>query len=157
MSHLFQPETRSLRPLRFYQEHCIPRFRQAIHEGHLHSIGQAPCRYGKTVVSAHIIDNALRKGSRCLFAAPRIALVEQTLESFEQQGLRGIGVMQANHPRCLLYTSQVKEGNRKKDNSEEFPSIHFIDIQEVISITDPVTGEFTEYVKGQPVVQGEKQ
>ena len=52
---------------------------------------------------------------------------------------------------------QVKEGNRKKDKSEEFPSIHFIDIQEVISITDPVTGEFTEYVKGQPVVQGEKQ
>jgi hypothetical protein len=52
---------------------------------------------------------------------------------------------------------QVKEGNRKKDKSEEFPSIHFIDIQEVISITDPVTGEFTEYFKGQPVVQGEKQ
>ena len=99
MPSLFEQETRSLRPLRFYQEHCIPEFRQGIRDGHLHSIGQAPCRYGKTVVSAHIIDNALRKGSRCLFAAPRIALVEQTLESFEHQGLRGIGVMQANHPR----------------------------------------------------------
>jgi hypothetical protein len=56
--------------------------------------------------------------------------------------------------KCHL---QVKEGNRKKNVSDEFPTIHFIDIQEVISITDPATGEFTEYVKGKPVVQGEKQ
>lgn len=92
-------EQRSLRPLRFYQEHCVPEFRQGLKDGHLHSIGQAPCRFGKTVVSAHLLDSALSKGSRCLFAAPRISLVEQTLASFEEQGIRDIGVMQSNHSR----------------------------------------------------------
>ena len=99
MRNLFQIETRELYPMRFYQEHCIPEFRQGIRDGHLHSIGQAPCRYGKTVVSAHLIQGALSKGSRCLFAAPRISLVEQTLASFEAQGLEDIGIMQANHAR----------------------------------------------------------
>lgn len=88
-----------LYPLRFYQDECIPQFRQGIRDGHLHSIGQAPCRFGKTVVSAHLFDFALRKGSRCLFAAPRISLVEQTLASFEAQGLNDIGVIQANNSR----------------------------------------------------------
>lgn len=52
---------------------------------------------------------------------------------------------------------QIKEKNEKKNTSDEFPTLHFIDIEEVISITDPATGEFTEYVKGKPVLQGEKQ
>ena len=96
---LFVDKDRNLFPMRFYQEPCISEFRQGIKEGHLHSIGQAPCRFGKTVVSAHLLYGALIKGSRCLFAAPRISLVEQTLASFEAQGLRDIGVMQANHYR----------------------------------------------------------
>jgi len=97
MASLFSEGGRKLFPLRPYQNHCIPKFRQGIKEGHFHSIGQAPCRYGKTVVSAHIIDSALRKGGRCLFAAPRISLVDQTLESLQQQGFTDIGVMQADH------------------------------------------------------------
>lgn len=99
MASLFANQHAKLFPLRFYQEPCIAQFRQGIKEGHFHSIGQAPCRFGKTVVSAHLIESALRKGSRCLFAAPRISLVEQTLASFEAQGLDDIGVMQANHVR----------------------------------------------------------
>lgn len=96
---LFETSRPKLFPLRFYQDRCIRQFREGIKQGHLHSIGQAPCRFGKTVVSAHLIDGALRKGSRCLFAAPRISLVDQTLASFESQGLSDIGVMQGNHHR----------------------------------------------------------
>ena len=99
MASLFANQHAKLFPLRFYQEPCIQQFRQGIKEGHFHSVGQAPCRFGKTVVSAHLIESALRKGSRCLFAAPRISLVEQTLDSFEKQGLTDIGVMQANNSR----------------------------------------------------------
>lgn len=99
MRNMFEIDARELMPLRFYQDDCIPRFREGIRQGHVHSIGQAPCRYGKTVVSAHILDRALRKGGRCLFAAPRISLVDQTLQSFESQGFSDIGIMQANHSR----------------------------------------------------------
>jgi superfamily II DNA or RNA helicase len=41
----------------------------------------------------------MKKGNRVLFACPRISLVDQTLESFEEQGIRDIGIMQANHKR----------------------------------------------------------
>lgn len=84
----------------------MEQFREGIRKKHFHSIGQAPCRYGKTIVSAHIIDSSLSKGKRCLFAAPRISLVDQTVASFEMQGFSDIGVIQANNrrtdPNCRL-------------------------------------------------------
>jgi superfamily II DNA or RNA helicase len=89
----------TLFPTRFYQDHCIPQFRAGIRAGHFHSIGQAPCRYGKTVVSAHIFASALKKGSRCLFGAPRRALIDQTVDSFLAQGLDDIGVMMGDDKR----------------------------------------------------------
>lgn len=88
-----------LYPMRWYQEPAMPMFRDAIRAHHTKMIGQAPCGWGKTVLAAHIFASALQKGSRCLFACPRISLVDQTVESFERQGISDIGVMQGNHPR----------------------------------------------------------
>jgi superfamily II DNA or RNA helicase len=96
---LFRAEKRVLFPLRFYQTHCVTEFRDAIRAGHVHVVGQAPCRFGKTVVSANILYSALQKGSRCLFGAPRRALVDQTVDSFIDQGLDDIGVMMGNDRR----------------------------------------------------------
>ena len=100
MASLFEPQIKGeLLPLRWYQESAIPLLRDAIREGHFHSIGQAPCRWGKTVLAAHIFDSALRKGNNCLFACPRISLVDQAYDSFFSQGLTDIGVMQADSKR----------------------------------------------------------
>lgn len=81
-------------------------FREAVKEGHKKIVGQAPCGYGKTVVAAHLAVSSMRKGNKVLFACPRISLVDQTLESFEDQGIRDIGILQANHkrtdPSCQL-------------------------------------------------------
>jgi superfamily II DNA or RNA helicase len=99
MNLFAQKRELSLYPMRFYQPHCITEFRKGILKGHLHSIGQAPCRFGKTVVSAHILASALSKGIRCLFAAPRISLVDQTVASLELQGFDDIGVIQASNKR----------------------------------------------------------
>lgn len=81
-------------------------FRAAVKQGHKKLVGQAPCGYGKTVISAHLAVSSMQKGNTVLFACPRISLVDQTLESFEDQGIRDIGIMQANHkrtdPSCRL-------------------------------------------------------
>jgi superfamily II DNA or RNA helicase len=74
-------------------------FREAVKSGHRKIVGQACCGYGKTVVAAHIAVSSMLKGNRVLFACPRISLVEQTLESFEQQGIHDIGIMQADNKR----------------------------------------------------------
>ena len=89
----------ALHPFRWYQEPALPMFRAAVKEGHKKIVGQAPCGYGKTVVAAHLAVNSMRKGNKVLFACPRISLVDQTLSSFEDQGIRDIGILQANHKR----------------------------------------------------------
>ncbi len=44
----------------------------------------------------------------------------------------------------------IKERDAKLNNSDEWPT-HFVDIQDVISISDPATGDYTEYTEGKPV------
>ena len=43
----------------------------------------------------------------------------------------------------------IKERDAKLNNSDEWPT-HFVDIEDVISISNPVTGDYTEYVEGKP-------
>ena len=88
-----------LRPLRPRQAQAIADIRQAIKEGHKRIIVQAPCGFGKTVLAAHLIGGALSKGTKPLFTCPAISLVDQTVRSFEFEGIRDIGVMQAQHVR----------------------------------------------------------
>lgn len=49
----------------------------------------------------------------------------------------------------------IKERDAKLNNSDEWP-IHFIDIEDVVYITDPATGDYTEYVEGKPVIQAQQ-
>lgn len=88
-----------LRPLRPRQERCIAEIRQAIKEGHKRIIVAAPCGFGKTLTSAHLIGGAIEKGKRPVFTAPAISLIDQTVKAFEREGIRDIGVMQAQHER----------------------------------------------------------
>lgn len=94
-----------MRVLRHRQEKAILAVREAIREGHKRIILQASPGFGKTLVSAHIIGSALCKGSRPLFTCPAISLVDQTLASFEREGIRDIGVMQAQHIRTNRHAS----------------------------------------------------
>lgn len=58
---------------------------------------QAPTGAGKTKLSAAITLGAIQKNSSVAFCVPAIALVDQTVESFYAEGIRDIGVIQANH------------------------------------------------------------
>lgn len=94
---LFEKPDLSLRPLRPRQATAIEAIRQAVKEGHRRIILQAPCAFGKTLTAAHIVSGSMGKGKRPIFTCPAITLVEQTVKAFQAEGIRDIGVIQAQH------------------------------------------------------------
>jgi DNA repair protein RadD len=89
----------ALRALRPYQERGLHDLKVSIQRGHRRVMKQAPTGSGKTEVAGHIIDGARRKGKRVVFTVPKLNLIDQTVASFEAQGIRAVGVMQGAHER----------------------------------------------------------
>ena len=81
------------------QDRAIDLLRNSLASGKRRPMIQAPTGFGKTVVSAAIVEGALRKGNPVLFVVPFLSLVDQTVERFAEQGIRSIGVMQGYHPQ----------------------------------------------------------
>lgn len=98
MFHRFEP-TPQPKELRPHQAKAIELIRQSLGKGNKRIVCQAATGFGKTLTAAKIIEGALGKGNRVIFTAPAISLIDQTVEAFEDEGIRDIGVMQANHPR----------------------------------------------------------
>ena len=118
-----------LRPLRLRQQQAIADIRQAIKDGHKRIIVQAPCGFGKTVLASHLIGGALSKGTRPLFTCPAISLVDQTVRSFEFEGIRDIGVMQAQHIRTDR-EAQVQVASVQTLIKRELPDVDFMLLDE---------------------------
>jgi DNA repair protein RadD len=87
-----------MRPLHDYQDEAFCDLRTTIKQGARRIMVQSPTGSGKTRLSAEIVDSSLRKGNKVAFVVPAIALIDQTIESFYEEGIRGIGAIQANHP-----------------------------------------------------------
>lgn len=87
----------SMRPLHDYQQEAIDNLRETVKQGCRRIMVQAPTGAGKTRLAAEIVDSSLRKGNRVAFCVPAIPLVDQTVEAFYAEGIRDIGVIQANH------------------------------------------------------------
>lgn len=87
-----------MRELRPHQSNAIRLLRQALASGSKRPMLQAPTGAGKTVLAAAIIDLARSKGNRVVFTVPAISLVDQTVREFYAEGIRDIGVIQADHP-----------------------------------------------------------
>jgi len=85
--------------LRPHQVKAIDLLRQSLAQGNRRVVVQGPTGFGKTLTAAKVIEGALAKGNGVIFTAPAISLIDQTVEAFEAEGIRDIGVMQANHPR----------------------------------------------------------
>lgn len=88
----------AMRPLHDYQSEAFCDLRTTIRQGARRIMVQSPTGSGKTRLSAEIVDSSLQKGNKVAFVVPAIALIDQTVESFYSEGIRGIGVIQANHP-----------------------------------------------------------
>lgn len=87
-----------MRPLRPHQAQAITQLREALRSGSRRPMLQAPTGAGKTVLAAAIIDLARQKGSRVVFTVPAIELINQTVREFYAEGIRDVGVIQADHP-----------------------------------------------------------
>ena len=118
-----------LRDLRPRQAQAIADIRQAVKEGHKRIILAAPCGFGKTLTSAHLIGSALEKGKRPLFTAPAISLIDQTVRAFEREGIRDIGVMQAQHERTDK-EAQVQVASVQTLIKRALPDIDFMILDE---------------------------
>lgn len=93
---LTQHQPKTLRP---HQEEAIRLIRQSLGKGNRRVVCQGPTGFGKTLTAAKIIEGALAKGNKVIFTAPAVSLIDQTVSAFEAEGIRDIGVMQANHQR----------------------------------------------------------
>lgn len=81
--------------LRPYQVEAIAQTRRAAAKGPV--ILQLPTGAGKTVIAGDMVKRALAKGKRVAFLVPYISLIDQTWKSFYEQGIKDIGVIQADH------------------------------------------------------------
>lgn len=84
--------------LRPHQTKALQMLRQSLAK-EKRVVVQMPTGAGKTLTAAKIIEGALSKGNRVIFTVPAVQLIEQTVRAFEAEGIRDIGVMQADHPR----------------------------------------------------------
>lgn len=87
------------RTLREDQAAAIDFCRESVLDGHRRTMLQAPCSFGKTVVSSKMLGSALDRGHSALFVVPSVGLIDQTYKSFWDEGITDIGVIQANHPQ----------------------------------------------------------
>lgn len=84
--------------LRDYQEKAIEGLRQGIREGKKRQILCSSTGSGKTVIASYLTYEASKKGKKIIFLADRVALIEQTSETFDRYGIPH-GVMQGGHWR----------------------------------------------------------
>lgn len=97
LDRLEEPSQR--KTLRKHQSLAINMVRQSLARGNRRTVLQAPVAFGKTVTASAMIEGARANGRTVLFTVPRISLVDQAVAEFEGQGIRRIGVIQADHPR----------------------------------------------------------
>jgi DNA repair protein RadD len=85
---------RALRPL---QAHSIEKLRLSLGSGKRRPVLLAPTGFGKTLVAAAVVEGALAKKKRVIFTVPMLSLVDQTVQTFWEEGIRDVGVIQGTH------------------------------------------------------------
>jgi superfamily II DNA or RNA helicase len=83
--------------LRDYQATALAHVKDAARRGVRRMILQMPTGAGKTRLAAEIVNGAKSKSKRVLFTVPAISLVDQTLKMFADEGIKNVGVIQADH------------------------------------------------------------
>lgn len=87
------------RELYDFQASALDALRVTIGQGVKRVMLQSPTGSGKTVIAAAMADGAMRKNKRVAFVVNAIGLIDQTVERLYEEGIRDVGVVQANH--CL--------------------------------------------------------
>jgi DNA repair protein RadD len=80
-------------------------------------VGYMPTGGGKTRCAAKIIEGMISRGLRVCFTVPRISLIQQTVDSFEDLGLEGLTVMHGKsdfNPSAKIIVASVDTMIRRK-------------------------------------------
>src|SRR5579859_1248424 len=83
--------------LRPQQVRLLDEIDRTIKSGCTRVMVQAPTGFGKTIVAATIAQNILDQNKRAIFTVPALSLIDQTVEKFYAEGVRDVGVIQADH------------------------------------------------------------
>ncbi len=83
--------------LKSFQTQAIVELKMAMSK-HKRVILQAACSFGKTVLAAQVVKQALAKNNKVLFIVHRIILAEQATDLFHSYGIPA-GLIQSNNPR----------------------------------------------------------
>lgn len=124
-----------MKPLRQHQTRAIGLLRDSLRAGFKRPILQLPTGAGKTRVASEIINLALEKGHRVIFTVPAISLVDQTAREFYDEGIRDVGVMQANH--CMTNSAKpVQIASIQTLQRREIPEAGLVIIDEAHKVFD---------------------
>lgn len=122
--------------LRDYQDVAVNRLRAHIAAGLRNLMLCAPTGAGKTLIAAYLMEAAARKGSRCLFVADRITLIDQTSEVLDAYGIDH-GVVQAQHFRWRPY-ERVQVCSQQTLARRGWPEADLIIVDEAHTVTETV-------------------
>ena len=115
--------------LRDYQKAAISNLRSSLRSGKRRPVLQMPTGAGKTATAGAIINMAREKGHGVIFCVPAISLVNQTVESFERDGIFDIGVMQAFHERTN-YSAPVQVASIQTLMRRQIPETGLVIVDE---------------------------
>jgi DNA repair protein RadD len=83
--------------LRPHQERMLEQIDAALADGCSRVVAQAPTGFGKTIVAARRLRRLQDAGKRGILIVPALSLVDQSVEKLYKEGVRDVGVIQANH------------------------------------------------------------
>jgi DNA repair protein RadD len=116
--------------LRAHQVRLLEALDATIVDGCWRIVAQAPTGFGKTIVAAHRLRRIQDAGKRAIFIVPALSLIDQSIEKLAAEGVRDVGVIQANH---LLtdYARSIQVASLQTLQRREIPDADEIIIDEV--------------------------
>jgi superfamily II DNA or RNA helicase len=119
-----------LRQLRPQQAQLLEDIDRTMAGGCQRIVVQAPTGFGKTIIAATIAGSILHSGKRAIFTVPALSLIDQTVEKFYAEGVRDVGVIQANH-RMTNYARRIQVASAQTLQRRQIPAADLVMIDEV--------------------------
>jgi superfamily II DNA or RNA helicase len=129
--------------LRPQQVRLLDEIDRAIASGHRHIVAMLPTGGGKTKVAATKTIKMREDGKRVLFIVPALELIDQTVERFYAEGIRDIGVIQADH-ELTNWARPVQIASVQTLMRRNLPPVDLVFIDEV----HKWFGKYGEWLKG---------
>jgi DNA repair protein RadD len=119
--------TADLRP---HQLRLLDQLDAAITDGCNRIVVQAPTGFGKTIVAAHRLRHIQDAGKRAIFIVPALSLIDQSVEKLYAEGVKDVGVIQANHV-LTNYSRPIQVASVQTLQRRQVPDADEIIIDEV--------------------------